>query len=120
MRGRLPLAIFLGGAAGGVARAGLESAWPADGRSWPWVTFAVNAAGTAVLAFVVARLAERPYARPLIGVGFCGALTTFSALQLEALELADNHHAVLAVAYALGSIGAGLAAAYAVSALVRP
>ena len=43
-------AIFLGGAAGGLARAALEQAWPADGHGWPWVTFAVNIAGTALLA----------------------------------------------------------------------
>ena len=56
MGARLLPAIFLGGAAGGLARAALEQAWPADGHSWPWVTFAVNIAGTALLAYVVARL----------------------------------------------------------------
>ena len=43
---------------------------------------------------------HRPYARPLLGIGLCGALTTFSTLQLEALELADNGHAALGAAYA--------------------
>jgi CrcB protein len=114
------LAIFLGGAAGGLARALLEREWPADGRSWPWVTFAVNVAGTAVLAFVVARLEPRRCARPLVGVGFCGALTTFSALQLEALELAHRDHVALAIAYAGGSVGAGLVVALAVAGLARP
>ncbi|HEY3613963.1 MAG TPA: CrcB family protein [Gaiellales bacterium] len=119
MRQRILLAIFLGGAAGGLARAVLERQWPADGRSWPWVTFAVNVAGTAILAAVVARLGEGRLGRPLIGVGFCGALTTFSALQLEALELAHRHHVLLALAYAAGSIGAGLATAYGVGVLAR-
>jgi CrcB protein len=119
VRQRILLAIFLGGAAGGLARAVLEREWPADGRSWPWVTFAVNAAGTAVLAFVVARLDGRRYARPLVGVGFCGALTTFSTMQLEALELAHRHHVVLALAYAAGSVGAGLLVAFGVAALAR-
>ncbi len=114
------LAILLGGAAGGLARAGLERASPADGTGWPWVTFAVNVAGTAVLAYVVTRHGERPLARPLVGIGFCGALTTFSTLQLEALQLADGGHAALGAAYALGSIGAGLLIAWAVSALARP
>jgi fluoride exporter len=112
---RLLLAISLGGAAGGLARAALERGWPADGRSWPWVTFAVNIAGTAVLAYVVTRLDHRPYARPLLGIGMCGALTTFSTLQLEALELADHDHAVLGATYAVTSIAAGLLVAYAVS-----
>ena len=109
---RLLLAIFLGGAAGGLARAALERAWPADGHSWPWVTFAVNIAGTALLAYVITRLGHRPYARPLLGIGLCGALTTFSTLQLEALELAHNDHASLGATYAVTSIAAGLLAAY--------
>jgi CrcB protein len=119
MRERLLLAIFTGGAAGGLARAGLEQAWPADGHSWPWVTFAVNIAGTALLAYVLARLSERSAARPLLGIGFCGALTTFSTLQLEALELAHDHHAALGAAYAAGSVAIGLLTAAAVSALAR-
>ena len=117
---RLLLAIFLGGAAGGLARAALERGWPADGHSWPWVTFAVNLAGTAILAYVIAHLGERTYVRALAGVGFCGALTTFSTLQLEALELAHDHHVALAVAYAGGSVGGGLLVAYGVSSLARP
>ena len=107
---RLLLAIFLGGAGGGLARAALEREWPADGHSWPWVTFAVNIAGTALLAYVVTRLGGDPLARPLVGIGFCGALTTFSTLQLEALELADNHHVALGAAYAAASIGRGCSA----------
>jgi len=120
MGARLLLAILLGGAAGGLARAGLEQAWPADGRSWPWVTFAVNLAGTALLAYVITRLGERPYARPLLGIGLCGALTTFSTMQLEALELVHGHHAALGAAYALVSIAGGLAVAQAVTSLSRP
>jgi fluoride exporter len=120
MRVRILLAIFVGGAAGGLLRAVLEHEWPAEGRSWPWVTFAANIGGTAMLALVVARLGGRGYARPLVGVGFCGALTTFSSLQLEALELAHRHHAALAVAYAAGSVASGLIVAGGVAVLARP
>jgi fluoride exporter len=113
MRERFLLAIFIGGAAGGFARSALEQAWPASGHGWPWVTFAVNMAGTALLASLVTRLQVRPrssgYLRALIGTGLCGALTTFSTLQLEALVLVHNHHAALGAAYAVVSIGAGLA-----------
>ena len=115
MGGRLLPAMFVGGAGGGLARAVLEQGWPADGRSWPWVTFAVNIAGTALLAYVVTRLSRRPYVRPLLGIGLCGALTTFSTLQLEALELADHDRAALGATYALTSIAAGLLVAYMVS-----
>ncbi len=119
MRERLLWAIFFGGAAGGLARAVLERAWPGDGHSWPWVTFAVNVAGTALLAVVIARLDHRRFARPLVGIGLCGALTTFSTLQLEALELADNGHAPLAVAYVAVSIAAGMLIAVALLRLPR-
>ena len=123
MHPRLLPAIFLGGAAGGLARAALEQAWPARGHGWPWVTFAVNIAGTVVLAallLLVQRWRRRPPSLgPLLGIGLCGALTTFSTLQLETVVLVHAGHAVLGVAYGLGSIGAGLLAATAVRALAR-
>jgi fluoride exporter len=119
VRERLLWAIFLGGAAGGAARAALARAWPGDGHSWPWVTFAVNIAGTAFLAFVIARLDRHRSARPLLGIGLCGALTTFSTFQLEALELARNHHAPLAAGYVALSLAAGMLAAFAVLRLPR-
>jgi CrcB protein len=119
MRERLLWAIFSGGAAGGLARTALARTWPVDGRSWPWVTFGVNVAGAAMLAFVIAHLGRRPYARPLLGIGLCGALTTFSTLQLEALVLVRHHHAPLAAAYVLASIAAGMLVALAVLRLPR-
>jgi CrcB protein len=123
VRERLLLAIFAGGAAGSLARAALEQAWPAGGHGWPWVTFTVNVGGAALLAYFITRLQERlppsTYPRPLLGTGLCGALTTFSTLQLEALELVREGHAVLGATYALVSIGAGLLVTHLVSALVR-
>ncbi|MDP9257270.1 MAG: fluoride efflux transporter CrcB [Actinomycetota bacterium] len=123
MRERLLLAIFAGGAGGALARAALEQHSPATGHGWPWVTFAVNITGTALLAYFITRLQERlppsTYPRPLLGTGLCGALTTFSTMQLEALELVHQGHASLGVAYALVSIGAGLLTVHLVSALVR-
>jgi CrcB protein len=123
VRQRLLLAIFAGGLAGALARVGLEQAWPATGHGWPWVTFAVNIAGTALLGYLVTRLQERlppsTYPRPFLGTGLCGALTTFSTLQLEALELAHDGHVLLGAAYALVSVGAGLLAVHVATALVR-
>jgi CrcB protein len=123
MRERFLAAIFCGGAVGGLARAALEHAWPADGRGWPWVTFAANIAGTAILASLFALVRRRrglsPYLGPMLGVGLCGALTTFSTLQLETAVLVHGGHALLGVAYALGSIAAGLLIATAVGSLAR-
>jgi CrcB protein len=81
-------------------------AWPPHAGHWPWATFLVNVAGSALLGWVVAG-ARHPR---LLGVGFCGALTTFSTFQLELLHMLDAGRAGLAILYAAGSVTAGLAA----------
>ncbi len=50
---------------------------------------------------------------PLIisGTGLCGAFTTFSTFTFDTVLLAEDGRTTAAVAYALGSILAGLAAA---------
>ena len=101
-------AVYAGGCAGALARALSAEAWPAQVGAFPWATFAVNVAGTALLGYVVAHRARW---RPLVGAGFCGALTTFSGLQLELLAMLDAGRPGLAVAYAASSVAAGLAAA---------
>jgi CrcB protein len=105
------IAVALGGAAGGLLRTVLADGFD-PGTGWPWVTFAVNVAGTLLLGYVVTRHHEASplpaYRRPLIGTGFCGALTTFSTLQLELLEMIDDERFGLAIAYAGASLAAGL------------
>ncbi len=118
----LTAAIFVGGCVGALARAGLERLLPAP-HGWPWATFAVNVAGTAALAYFATRLQERlppsTFRRPLLGTGFCGALTTFSTLQIETISLGRHGHVPLAVAYYAASVAAGLAAMFVVTRLVR-
>jgi CrcB protein len=57
--------------------------------------------------------------RATLGAGFCGALTTFSALQIETINLARAGSPVLAVAYALASLVAGFGLAVGIAALHR-
>jgi CrcB protein len=102
-------AVFAGGFAGAMARAGVAEGLTGGG-GWPWATFAVNVAGAALLGWVVTRYAAGSTGRSLLATGFCGALTTFSTMQLELLELFDDGRVVLAVGYALTSVAAGLAA----------
>jgi CrcB protein len=121
--GREVAAIFAGGFLGALARAELVQALPSDDGSWPWATFLVNVAGAFVLGYVTTRLSERlplsAYRRPLLGTGFCGALTTFSTMQLELLRMFDAGRVGLAVAYALISVVAGFTAVAVATNLVR-
>jgi CrcB protein len=112
------VAVALGGAAGGYLRVGL-SLLPGMGSSagWPWITFAVNIAGTFVLALTLSLLRASGHSaslwRPLVGTGFCGALTTFSTLQLEVFRMLRADHWALAAGYLAASVLAGIAAAFA-------
>jgi CrcB protein len=117
-------AIFLGGVAGALARAGVVEALPITPGTWPWATFFVNVAGALILGAVITWVHERraappAYLPPLLGTGFCGALTTFSALQLEVLQLLDAGRGGLALLYALGLVAAGLAGVTLASGVVR-
>lgn len=122
-RTRLQLAIFAGGAGGALARAGLARAFPWPGHGWPWVTFSVNVVGTLLLGYFVTRLQERlppsTFRRPLLGTGLCGALTTFSTLQIELIKLARHGEVALAAVYLLASVAAGLVGMYLASVLTR-
>lgn len=116
-------AIFAGGFAGAVARAELGEALPHHPGAWPWATFLVNVAGAFLLGWFVTRLQERlppsAYRRPLLGTGFCGALTTFSTMQVELLQMLDDGHIGVAIAYASVSIVAGFAGVVAATNAVR-
>jgi fluoride exporter len=116
-------AIFAGGFVGAVARALLADALPYEAGEWPWATFLVNVAGAFMLGYFTTRLQERmplsSYRRPFVGTGVCGALTTFSTMQVELLEMLDGDHAGLALAYAAASVASGFLAVAAATNLVR-
>ena len=116
-------AIFFGGALGAALRTGLVELAPTHDGSWPWVTFAVNLAGSFLLGYLITRLQERlpvtAYRRPLLGTGLCGALTTFSSFQLDLLHLLDHGGLVLAALYAAASIAGGFAGLALGTAIVR-
>src|SRR5579859_2153920 len=117
------LAIFAGGVAGAVARVALSRLPVAGAPSWPWITLAVNLGGAFALGYFVTRLQERlplsTYRRPALGTGLCGALTTFSTMQLELLRMIDAARWGEAVGYAGVSLLGGYAAIHLASAIVR-
>ena len=72
----------------------------------------MNIAGAFMLGYFTTRLQERlplsSYRRPLLGTGLCGALTTFSTVQVELLGMLDDDRVGLALAYALVSVTASI------------
>ncbi|OBK73960.1 fluoride efflux transporter CrcB [Mycobacterium sp. 1274761.0] len=121
--GRELAAVFAGGAAGTLARAGLEAVAAADPGHWPWPTFIVNIVGAFLLGYFVTRLLERlptsSYRRPLLGTGLCGGLTTFSTMQVETIRMLEHHHYGLAAGYTVTSIVVGLLAVHVATAMTR-
>jgi CrcB protein len=109
------LLVALAGAVGAAARFCLDG-WILErvGGEFPWGTFVINVSGSLLLGFVSGLvlyhgLPETP--RLLVGVGFCGAYTTFSTFGYDAIRLAEGDAGLPAGAYALGSMVAGIFAA---------
>ena len=121
--GRETAAVFVGGALGTVARAGLAHAFPQSVHTFPWPTFVVNVIAAAVLGYAVTRLQERlppsSYRRPLIGTGLCGGLSTFATMQVELVKMMDAHAWGTVVAYLAASLVAGYLAIHLTTKLVR-
>ena len=110
----LVVGVAIAGAVGAPARFliehGVRSRWPAD---WPWGTYVVNVSGSLALGLVVGFVLAQgvdPDVRTIVGTGFLGAYTTFSAYAYETVRVGVPRRG-LAVAYALGSVVASVLAA---------
>jgi len=109
-------AVLLGGCLGGAARYATVRAWPTGSSGFPWSTLTVNLSGAAVLGTLVVLAGtvwRSRYARPLLGTGFCGALTTFSAVVVDVDRLLARGDAGVALGYLAASFLGGLVAAFA-------
>ncbi|WP_018215695.1 fluoride efflux transporter CrcB [Salinispora vitiensis] len=80
------------------------------GARFPWGTMTVNVAGSLLLGFLLG-LPLPPAAGVLLGTGLCGALTTYSTASYETLRLATAGRFRPAVANAVLSVAAAVAAA---------
>ena len=106
------LAVFIGGAAGTIARYLLEANHPIATGWFPWVTLVVNLSGSLAIGFLLP-LTEHigPRAsllRPFVIVGFLGGWTTYSTLTVDATLLAKNGDIVTCVAYLAATVVGGL------------
>lgn len=108
------LLVALGAAIGAPARF-LVDRWVQSRHDsvFPWGTLAVNVAGSLVLGAVHGWPTAPDGVRLAVGVGFCGALTTYSTFAFETVRLAESGARRYAALNALGSLAAGLAAALA-------
>lgn len=116
--------VAAGGVAGTLARFWLGGAIQrfAPGH-FPLGTFAVNVIGSFLLGFLM-KLALGSQAvsvegRAALGIGFCGAFTTFSTLAYETVTLIEDGRWLGTLLYAGGSFLAGLFAIWLGFALAR-
>jgi CrcB protein len=114
---RTAVGISIAGAAGALARYGLEGVISRRATAFPWGTFVVNISGAFLLGLLFTLLTERfivaPWLRSAITIGFLGAYTTFSTLTLETFRLFEDGSYLAAAFNILGSVVVGLVAVFA-------
>lgn len=110
------LLVLVGGMIGAPARYLADRAVQARHDTvFPWGTFAINVAGSALLGFLLG--AQRHLGLPssvlaLVGTGFCGGLTTFSTFGYETLRLLEDGAIGEAGVNVIGSLVLGVLAAW--------
>jgi CrcB protein len=109
--------VFVGGTAGTLARFGLAELVPPP-AGFPLGIFLINVTGAFALGVLLEALARRGpdeghrrAVRLLAGTGFLGGFTTYSALAVDAALLTGSGRTGAGIAYLVGSVLAGLAAA---------
>ena len=98
---RVLLAVFVGGCAGGAARDLLAGSHAS--------TLAVNLVGCLALGVLVVTVPH--HWRPLLGTGFCGALTTFGTVTVASEQWLEDGQVVDALGYLGLSLLGGVATA---------
>lgn len=94
-----------------------------DTGTFPWPVLVVNVVGALLLGVLLAEEWSHPSARLLLhdagGIGFCGALTTFSTFSVEVVDLARDGRQGVAAFYAVTSLIATVAAVVAGAVALR-
>jgi len=109
------VAFVVAGAVGAVARYVVHG-WFLEraGADRPWGTFVVNVAGSFVLGVLTGLALHHGLpetSRVVLGAGFCGAFTTFSAFAVDSVRLVEDGAGPDAVANVVGTLVVGVSAA---------
>ena len=104
------LAVACGAVSGALARHNIALV-AAQHALAPWHIAGINTAGSAVLGAVAAAPLP-PAAKLCVGVGACGAFTTFSTFSMDVVTMIEAEQFAKAAAYVgvnnVGSVGAAL------------
>lgn len=107
--------VLLGGAVGAAGREGLSLAIP-DVGNFPVSIGVVNLLGAFLLGYLYEAVTRfdvssrtRTYLALLLGTGFCGGFTTYSALATDTAILLRDGFAGAAALYAFGTVVVGAA-----------
>lgn len=108
------LAVVAGGILGTVLRLATDGLLPHGDDGFPWSTLLVNTIGAFALGFLVARVwpTVPSWVRAGLGVGVLGSFTTFSAVVVSLVSLADAGQWGLAAAWLGATLALGLGAAW--------
>jgi CrcB protein len=115
-RMRTGFAIALAGAAGALARWGLNSWFGPRFPSFPMGTLVINVTGSFVIGLLFVGLVERGVGsdtlRLALLTGFLGAYTTFSTFSLETFRLLEQGELRAAITNIVLSVALGLVAVW--------
>lgn len=111
----LAVVVGLAGAGGAIGRYLVDGAvHQRIPRTFPYGTLLVNVGGSLILGVVTGLFWYHGLpadARVVVGVGFCGGLTTWSTAAWESVRLAQDRRWPEAALFTLGGLAAALAAA---------
>jgi len=104
----LALAVGLAGAVGAVSRYLVDNAiTDRHGGMFPWGTLTVNVVGSFILGLVAGLVLHHAGSRSVqvvVGIGFCGALTTWSTATWESVRLLQEGVIATALAFTVANL----------------
>ncbi|MGA7096470.1 MAG: CrcB family protein [Acidimicrobiia bacterium] len=113
-RARGLIAVACGGLAGSAIRYAVTVAIPLHSGSFPVALLIVNVGGSLLLGAYSARRARAAttsWSLQFWAIGLLGSFTTFSAFSVETIRLVADGYTLVATAYVVASLLAGLTAA---------